>query len=166
MEVNTPIALVCYERALPFPTSSPKMHNQLSNLTYLPKACEAHGTGRAVIQKVPIYKNLLQDRFSERLDFFSALTLDWRRRFRCVRGEHTHTRGRTPLHLLAHTLTQTKGRKRDQRKMKWPARVLMREGRASGIYLKPFFSPCCSLWRALSPPPVNGQSVDFLSNKG
>lgn len=63
MEVYTPIALVCYERALPLPTSSPLMHNQLSELTYLPEVCEAHGRGLALVQKVPIYKNLFQDRF-------------------------------------------------------------------------------------------------------
>lgn len=51
------------------------MNNQLSNLTYLPEACEAHGTGLAVVQKVPICIDLFQDRVSERLDFFFALTL-------------------------------------------------------------------------------------------
>lgn len=75
MEVNTPIAFVCFERALPLPTSSPLMHNQLSKPTYLPEACETLGTRLAAVQKVPICKNLLRDRFSERLDFFFALTL-------------------------------------------------------------------------------------------
>ncbi len=101
MEVNTPIALVCFERALPLPTSSPLMRNQLSNLTYLPEACETHGTRLAAVQKVPVCKDLLQDRFSEHLDFFSALTLidivgatcAWCtvRLRACCQGSHTYT---------------------------------------------------------------------------
>lgn len=130
----------------------------LSNLTYLPEACKAHGTGLGLVQKVPICTNLFQDRFSERLDFFFALSLTAivgamyvrctepaaKAKSRCLQPpEHTHTH--TLLHLLvlscAHTHRQTKGRNRDQRKSKWPARVLMRDGRASGIYLKPFLPP-------------------------
>lgn len=150
MEVNTPIALVCYERALPLPTSFPLMHNQLSDLTYLPEASQAHGTGLAAVQKVPVYK---KDRFSERLDFLFVLTLIDVAGVMCVQcavqlcaccqGLEPPRNTHTPLHLLVLSSrhTQTKGRKRDQRKIKWPARVLMREDRASGIYLKPFLPP-------------------------
>lgn len=153
MEVNIPIALVCYERALPLPTSSPSMHNQLSNLTYLPDAWEAHGTGLAVVQRVPIY-NI----FSSKTDFLgvwiSSLRWHWLTlRVWCVYGAqctsvpaaksrwaHTHTSTPAGTFLRTHT-HRPKGEKGDQRKIKWPARVLMREGRASGIYLKPFLPP-------------------------
>lgn len=184
MEINTPIALVCYERALRLPTSSPSKHNQLSDLTYLPEACKTHGTGLAVVQKVPIYKNFGPRQIFWASGFLLWVDTDWRcwcdvcmvhsappcllprPSFAVCSPLSTHRHTHTPLHLLVLSCTQTKERKRDQRKIKWPARVLMREGRASGIYLKPFLPPAAALWRALSPPPVNGWSVDFLSNKG
>ncbi len=78
MEVNTPIALVCFERALPLPTSSPSMHNQLSNLTYLPEACEAHGTGLAVVQKVPMYKKFAPRQIFWASGFPLCTDIDWR----------------------------------------------------------------------------------------
>lgn len=156
VEGNTPIALVCYESALQLPTSPPSMHNQLSNLTYSRKACEAHGTGRAVIQKVPIYRNFLQDRFRVS-GFLLCSTTDWQvvcmlnsAPTRLLPGptefqfEAPWAHAYTHLYTCWYTFvphTHTKGKQRDQREIKWPARVLMREGWASGIYLKPFLPP-------------------------
>lgn len=57
---------------------------------------------------------------------------------------HAHTHRRTPLHLpaLSSTHMQTKREEKGTKeKIKWPARVLMREDRASGIHLKPFLPP-------------------------
>lgn len=143
------------------------MRNQLSKLTYLPQACEAHGKGWGVIQKVPNSANLLWDWFfSERLDFFFVLTLIdgcecdvcvwWTVRLcACCQGlepQFAASRAHaylppfspTPAGPLLHTAMQTKGREGGggaTKKQKWPARVLMREGQESGIHLKPFLPP-------------------------
>lgn len=74
----------------------------------------------------------------------------------------------TPLHLLVHFCTtyayerQAKGPKRNKMTC-----TRLNEG-GLGVWHLPqtISSPSCSLWRALSLPPVNGWSVDFLSNKG
>lgn len=179
MEVNTPIALVCYERALPLPTSFPLMHNQLSDLTYLPEASEAHGTGLAAVQNVPVYKKTA--------DFLSVWisSLHWRwltLQVWCVYSaqcsyvpaardlsphQHTHTHTSTPA---PHT-RRPKGGKGTKEKSKPKKNQMtctrLNEG-GPGIWHLPqtISSSCCSLWRALSQPPVNGWSVDFLSNKG
>lgn len=134
MEVNTPIALDCYERALPLPTSSPLIYNQLSKLTYLPEAREAHETGLGAVQNVPIFKNLLQDRFflsvwisSQHWHWLTArlygaqcasVLAAWAYR-RCLRPlECTHTHLYTCWYFSAHTHAQTKGRKKGT-KEKW-----------------------------------------------
>lgn len=118
MKVYTPIALVCYEETLPLPISSPLMHNQLSNLTYLPEVCEAHeGRGEMEVQKVPICRNFLQDRFSECLEFLFVLTLidivgpmcapcTMYRRAGC---QSSYSPTHTPLHLLVLSCTHTQG---------------------------------------------------------
>ena len=159
-----------YERALPLPTSSPLMHNQLSKLTYLPDAHEAHGTGPAVVQKkktVPICEKICsQTGFSERLVFVFALTLIDIAGTTCAqcqgrenRCSHTHlyTCRFLPARTHKHTHTQA-----DQREEKGPKKNQMTCTRLNeggpGVWQLPqtISSPRCSLWRALSPPPVNG----------
>lgn len=161
MEINTPIALVCYERALRLPTSSPSKHNQLSDLTYLPEACKTHGTGLAVVQKVPIYKNFGPRQIFWASGFLLWVDTDWRcwcdvcmvhsappcllprPSFAVCSPLSTHRHTHTPLHLLVLSCTQTKERKRDQRKNQMTCTRLNEGG--PGVWHLPqtISSPCC-----------------------
>lgn len=123
------------------------MNNQLSKLTYLPKACEAMRKRRTKLQKLT--------RRSESLDFFCALTLI---DVASVYGEQCSyapaaraTSTCAPLHLLEHFYTQTK----ETRAETGMTCTRLNEG-GPGVWRIPqtLSSPPhrWTLWRPLSPP--------------
>ena len=113
-----PLLWSVYERALPLPTSSPLMHNQLSKLTYLPEAREAHGTRPAVVQNngTNLQKNLLPDRPFPSV-WFSSLLWHWLtlrvRRVHSAKAEKTavRTHTSTPAGTCLRTHTHTHPRR-------------------------------------------------------
>lgn len=105
-------------------------------IAYVPVGCRARGTGRAagICPKADFL----------RLGFISALIPTDAFAEQELLHTHSHTTSSTPdgafptLCSLTHTHSRPKEKKADQREIRRPAGVLMRDGRASGVHLRPF----------------------------